>query len=109
MSPRVVDLGELPAGAIDVRSVEVVNYASETLTLTGGAANCSCVTWQESPVSVPPHGRATFTLTTRLPSTPGRFQQRAHLYAGSDGRLYELPFSIVARVVEPPQASPTGQ
>jgi hypothetical protein len=102
VSPRVVHLGDQEVGTLFTYPVEVVNYSSEPLPITGGSATCSCLTWQDLPVTVPPRGRLTIAIKTRFPRTTGRFQQQAHLYAVTGGQLHELPFSVVARVVETP-------
>ena len=103
--PGLVNPGDKPAGAVTESVVEVVNYTSEPLPITGGLATCSCVTWQDLPVMIPPRGAAHITIKTKVFRTGGRFQQHAYLYAVSGGHLHQLPFTIVARVAEPDSAA----
>lgn len=64
ISPKVVDLGLVPAEFPVAFSVYLANQSSEPVTITGGGVNCGCLTLQKLPLTIP--ARSGITLNAEL-------------------------------------------
>jgi hypothetical protein len=80
VEPAVSDVGSAPPGVATELRITIKNLTDHAIRLTGGMQDCTCLTTQDLPVSVPAHGNVTVRVVLGFRGSPGKFQQRFHFY-----------------------------
>src|SRR5262249_3794787 len=81
ISPATLDFGSGKPGEMLSGFVTINNYSSEPVRLIGGTSDCSCITTQDMPLSIPPGESATLRVLLKVPAgTPGQMTRRIELF-----------------------------
>lgn len=98
--PRHIDFGEGHPGQVLEATVEVRNVTDAPIRLIGGTADCSCVTTDGLPATVPPGGAVSVPIQLTLPpETTGAYTRKAVIWTDG-GRARSIYLTLSGRAVE---------
>ncbi len=94
--PALVDAGEGAPGEMRAASVELVNWTDHAIHVVGGTADCSCVTTQDLPVTVPPLESRAIRVYVKMPQAAGMFTRNVSLIT-DDRQFTTVPFRLTGQ------------
>lgn len=100
LSPRHLDFGDGHPGQKLEATIEVWNWTDAPVRLIGGTSDCSCVTTDGLPVTIPPGESASVPIRIVLPGeTTGAFTRKAVIWTDCD-RAKTIRLTLGGRAVE---------
>jgi hypothetical protein len=75
VEPLISDVGEGWPGLEKVFTVQITNHENHPIRLVGGTSDCSCVTTENLPITIPAHDTAAATIRARYKGPPGIFER----------------------------------
>jgi hypothetical protein len=100
VSQDYVDFGTGPAGQVVDRMVEVWNWSDGPVRLTGGTSDCTCVTTEDLPLTIPPGEARQVTVRMRIPHAKlGALTRVTELWTNLE-KQRTIRLQIGCRVVE---------
>ncbi|MBY0231244.1 MAG: hypothetical protein K2W96_18335, partial [Gemmataceae bacterium] len=94
-----VDFGSGKAGHEVEASVEVSNFTDGPVRLIGGTSDCSCVTTEDLPVTIPAGEKVRLAVFVRLPRGKGLMNRKAWLHTDHE-QARTLLFALTGYVEE---------
>jgi hypothetical protein len=95
--PGMVDLGRGAPGQAVEATVELINRTASPVRIVGGTSDCSCVTTNDLPVTLPPGEGRPVTVRVRLPRAAGVFNRQAFFWT-DDERARTIVFPLTGRI-----------
>jgi hypothetical protein len=100
VTPRVLDLGRVPAGSDHRVTLELTNWSDQPVRVIGGTSDCSCYANENLPLTIEAGQSLPVTITFRLPRMEGFFRRDA-LFRTDCNEAPVVQVQVVGRIVEP--------
>jgi hypothetical protein len=106
VSHDYVDFGSGSAGQVIYRAVKVWNWSDGPVRLTGGTSNCTCVTTEDLPLTIPPGEARPITVRMKIPAAKlGMITRGAELWTDHDEQR-TIRLQLGCRVIVDPGVVP---